>query len=287
MDKIERCIMQILWINCSVPDWKLYLIEKYTKSTCPQRCWIRGKVILPPSPSTEIEIASMTYNPTTGIVTITETNWDIYTVNLSGYSVTQNVLPNGSIQLIQNGNVITTITQWGWPVVIPKETSYWITPHVSPQQWDRRVDISWWLPWIDKVWTWTAWTVVVWASSPAASNVIWIPYTPVTNSWVWSYAQVVIPLTVPVWYTFDYIEYFTNWQYWLAVFNWSWFDVTSNKSATVWFENYLYYNEYWFLWSNQWSFITYSTPTSATITLYVLDTAAVANISWIWSIHYK
>lgn len=261
MDKIERCIMQILWINCSVPDWTLYVIEKYTKSTCPQRCWIRGKVILPPASNSASWIS---YSNITSWLGATTVQWavDLLKTQIDALS-------------------------WGWPVVIPKETSYWTTAPTLPQTWDRRVDTSWWLPWIDNVWNWTSWVGVVWAWAPVASTVVWIPSTWVTNQWVWPLAQISITLTAPAWKTFDYVEYFTDWQYWIAVFNWSWFTVTSNKSATLWYDQFLYYNEYWFLWSNKWSYITYGSPTSATITLYVSDSAAVASINWIWAVHYK
>lgn len=270
MDKIERCIMQMLWINCSATDWTVYVLEKYTKSTCPQRCWLRAKVVAPVTPTVDVQVATMTYNTVTDVVTLVETNWDVHTVNLWEFWITTNSLPNWNVEILQWWVVKATIYKNASDIIFDNTWTSLSATNVQDAIEELKVIINWlW-------WGWPVW-----------SNVIWIPYTPVTNQWVWSYAQVVIPLTVPVWYTFDYIEYFTNWEYWLAVFNWSWFDVTSNKSTTVWFENYLYYNEYWFLWSNQWSFITYSTPTSATITLYVLETAAVAGISWIWSIHYK
>lgn len=67
------------------------------------------------TPTNDINISTATYTAATNIITLTETNWDVYTIDLSEFSITTNTLPNGDVQIIQEGVVKATIP---WAITI-------------------------------------------------------------------------------------------------------------------------------------------------------------------------
>jgi hypothetical protein len=56
-------------------------------------------------PSYDINIDSATYSAANNIITLTETNGDVYNIDLSEFSIQSNILYDGTIQVIQEGEV--------------------------------------------------------------------------------------------------------------------------------------------------------------------------------------
>ena len=66
------------------------------------------------APINDINISNATYSAAANIITLTENNWDVYTIDLSEFSIITNTLPNGDIQVTQ---------EWVTKFVIPKDLS--------------------------------------------------------------------------------------------------------------------------------------------------------------------
>lgn len=173
MNNLEQCLMNTLWINCSVPDWTIYVIEKYTKSTCPQRCGIRWKIIQDGTSS------SATLSPITNLST-SYTTWCSVTLSRTW--------SNGatSYRILRNWVQNTTVT---WTSVTITESSNW-----SNTYWIQAINSTWSSSIINTnisiVWCW--WTT--WCVAPANPtwfmwNVMWANVNLIWNfvSWATAY----------------------------------------------------------------------------------------------------
>lgn len=66
------------------------------------------------TPTNDIHISGATYNASLNTITIAETNWGTFSINLSEFSILTNTLPNGDIEVIQ---------EWVTKFVVPKDIS--------------------------------------------------------------------------------------------------------------------------------------------------------------------
>lgn len=294
----KKCLWNILWIPCS-PAWVYNLVV----TDCDNFSWVQEVTSIP----TDIHVQSATFTPSTNILLITETDWWTFPVNLWAFWITTNILPDWDVQLLQwwvvkalihtsastlpysntSSWLTATTVQWAideieWliPWTAHKEVTYWVMAPTSPQLWDRWIDTSWWLPWVDRVRNWSSWLSV---ASPSSwiSGVVLVPYMSASNSWWWPGASNTVTINVPAWKTIDHVVLSTDWSWCIATLSgWTYTSTEQNTSL-------MYYITYWFLWSYKQSYLTYIDNDTVNITIEVFDPAAVSSISAMWAVYYK
>jgi len=231
------------------------------------------------TPTNDIHISTAAYNAATNVITLTETTWGgTFTINLSEFSITTSVLPNGDIEVSQEWVVKFIVPKNAWSITYDNSSS-WLTATTVQSAIDEIISDNQ-LTKIVRSYITTPTTLVDFITTPVAVNFWWKDIYDATVTY--TITAPTNPKNVPYFYTVS-----TKWRYQIDKINypvsacayilWTWISQSAEEELNIpvsnWPINYQKLSATWYV--PAWSTITITNKYEIRI-----DTWNILQLSW-------